>query len=129
MKAAIIDIKNIDSKKVIFKERRDRFISNSQDIFSNPELIVIKNDAGKYVFNRLAAYLKHDYKEKGIRIIGDVKYPYYVLTMDWITCGCRFGIWEYYDAIPDELVDIKKMEDDFENFKQRLEAFDILGNK
>lgn len=125
MNAPIIDIKNIDSKKITFKERRDRFISNSQDIFFSPELIVIKNDAGKYVFNRLAAYLKTDYKEKGIRIISDVKYPYYVLTMDWITCGCRFGIWEYYDDIPDDLVDIKKMEDDFENFKQRLEAFDV----
>jgi len=117
----IIDIKNIDRKKITFKEGQDRFISNSQDIFCSPELIIIKNDIGKYVFNKLATCLR-GYKEKGIGIIGDVTYPYYVLTMDWITCGCHFGIWEYYDDIPDDLVDIEKMEDDFESFRQRLET-------
>ncbi len=118
----LIDRKNIDRKKITFKERQKRFISNSHNIFYDPELIIIKNDSGKYVFNQLAAYLCGDYKEKGIRRIGGVTYPYYVLTLSLITCGCHFGMWEYYENIPDDFVDIETMEDDFENFRQRLET-------
>lgn len=117
----IIDRANIDREKGTFKEDRSRFISNSMEIYCSPEIIIIKNDIGRDLFNQLAAKLLCDYKEKGIRPIGDVAYPYYVLNMDWITTGCQFGVWEYFDHQPNEIIDCKSMEDDFEAFKLYLE--------
>jgi hypothetical protein len=122
----IIDRKNIDRNKTTLKEGRDRFVSNSLDTYCCPEIIIIKNEIGKDLFNMLATTLLGDYKEKGLRIIGDVTYPYYVLTMDWITSGCHFGVWEYFDHIPDDLIDTEKMESDFEGFRLWLQTLFIV---
>jgi len=117
-----IDRKNIDRKKPTFKEERDKFVSNPLDIYCCPEIIIIKNDLGKSLFNELVTSLLGDYKEKGLRLVGDVTYPYYVLTLDWITSGCHFGVWEYYDHFPNDLFDIEMMEDDFDTFRLWLET-------
>lgn len=61
--------------------------------YMDPELIILRNDDDRVRFNRMAEI--KNYREM-LTPLGEVAYPYYVLTMDLITCRRRFGVWEYY---------------------------------
>ncbi len=112
---------NIDRKMVEFSEN-SQFCYNKQSHFYQPEIIIVKNENGKMLFNHLMNLLsdKGGYKEKGIECIEDnIQYPYYVLSMDEISCGMRWGLWLHYgndySALSKEIL-IEEMTNDFDNF-------------
>ena len=122
-KSSIIELikaENIDNKKSSFLTC-SKFQSNEHELFVSPEVIILYNHLGKMVFNEFIKY--SDYKEKGAKAIKSIlDYPYYILTCSWISAGCHFGIWEYFDDV-DKLskqIDIQNMEDNFDNFKSEL---------
>lgn len=117
---SFLEIENIDRKCAEFKSTTS-YHSTLDDIYSDPEVIIIKNDHGRVVFNALVKLF--DYKEKGVvPITQDINYPYYILTCDWITAGCRFGMWRYFEDIESlqKEVDIDSLQDDFDNFRELL---------
>ena len=122
----LIKYENIDRKKVDF-QIKTRFVSNDRELFVDPEVIIIKNESGKRLFDCLVEKLKLNYREKEITLLKNIKYPYYILTMDWITCGCRFGNWGYYQKLEDmdKEIDTNNMRDDFNDFEKAL--LRILG--
>ena len=118
--------KCIDRKRASLS-KTTKYVSTEYEIYSSPEIIVIKNNYGKILFNEYIKFL--DYKEKEIETIKQISYPYYILSLDWITAGCRFGRWEYFQKI-DELskeVNLETMTDDYEEFKDEiLRGFGLL---
>ena len=111
----LVKIENIDRKRVLFPDG-----SNNKDdvgkLYCDPEVIIIRNDDGKKVFNELIRYF--NYKEQGAEPLGDIKYPFYILTMTVVTSRLHFGSWKYFANIFDltEVVRTESMEDDFEEF-------------
>jgi len=62
------EIENIDRKKVKFS-KDSTFLNNDQISYFSPELIIVKNENGKILFNRIVDQLKNvlgSWKEKGI---------------------------------------------------------------
>jgi hypothetical protein len=121
------EIENIDRKKVKFS--KDSIYRNDDQImYFRPELIIVKNENGKILFNRIVDRLKNDlgsWKEKGINYIeGKPEFPYFILTMDMITCGIRFGCWARYgndiSSLSNEIL-LEEQEDDYINFKNDIE--------
>ncbi|MDH5407696.1 MAG: hypothetical protein OEY00_03695 [Gammaproteobacteria bacterium] len=115
-----INIDNLDRLSCGFQNVGE-FVSTADDIYSEPEIIVIKNEQGRMVFNQMVKLF--DYKEKGAIALGDdISFPYYVITCDHITAGCRFGVWRYAGNIDSlsESIDTKHMTSDFDNFKEML---------
>lgn len=121
-----IKIENIDRKMVKFS-KDSKYLKNDQIICYEPELIIIKNENGIILFNTIVNHLK-DFgtsKEKGIEYIEeDAKFPYYVISMDMITCGIRWGLWEHYgndiSSLSNQIL-LDEMQDDFVNFKNDIE--------
>lgn len=113
-------IENIDRKKCVF-HNTSRFVTTSSDVYSDPEVIIIKTEAGRVLFNRMIRLF--DYKEKGVKPIArNVVYPHYVFTCDCITMGCRFGIWEFHvdiESLAND-VNIDNWQDDFSAFQNQL---------
>ena len=97
------------------------------DIYYAPELFIIKNLNGKILFNKLVKKLRglDTFKEKGLEYIDDnVDFPFYILQMDWITCGIRFGLWVYYGndiSILSKEILLEELQDDFLSFKNYIE--------
>jgi hypothetical protein len=121
------EIENIDRKKVEFS--KDSIYRNDDQImYLGPELIIVKNENGKILFNRIVDRLKNDrlsWKEKGMDYIEDnPEFPYFILTMDMIYCGTRFGCWAHYgndiSRLSNEIL-LEEQEDDYINFKNDIE--------
>ena len=121
------EIENIDRKKVKFS--KDSIYRNDDQImYLRPELIIVKNENGKILFNRIVDRLKNDlrsWKEKGMDYIEDnPEFPYFILTMDMIYCGTRYGYWAHYgndiSRLSNEIL-LEEQEDDYINFKNDIE--------
>lgn len=123
-----LNIENIDRKKANFsKDSQYTPIPNSIPEYFAPELFIIKNLNGKILFNKLIKKLRDldTFREKGLKYIDDnVDFPFYILQMDWITCGMRFGLWVYYgnniSKLSKEIL-TEELQDDFLNFKNDIE--------
>jgi hypothetical protein len=122
-----LNIENIDRKKVNFTAG-SIYLKDKQTPCYLPELIIIKNEKGKILFNKIAHRLKKAgaAKEKNIELIeGRIEFPYYVLSMDVISCGLRWGRWEHYgnnsSALAEE-IELDNMMDDFISFKDEIEC-------
>ena len=121
------EIENIDRKKVTFS-KDSTYLSNDQISYFSPELIIVKNENGKILFNRIVDQLKNDlgsWKEKGMDYIEDnPEFPYFILSMDMITCGTRLGFWEHYgndiSRLSNEIL-LEDLQDDFIAFKNDIE--------
>jgi hypothetical protein len=121
------EIENIDRKKVEFS-KNSIYRNDDQISYFRPELIIVKNENGKILFNRIVNQLKNDFgswKEKGIDYIeGKPEFPYFILTMDMITCGIRFGCWAHYgndiSSLSNEIL-LEEQKDDYINFKNDIE--------
>ncbi|MDH5180163.1 MAG: hypothetical protein OEZ39_16010 [Gammaproteobacteria bacterium] len=114
-----IAIENIDRKTTVFS-RTSPYQSDENNTYLDPEVIIIKNGIGRDLFNRMIK--QFDYKEKGAIPIDQVNYPYYVLTCEWLTAGCRFGKWAYFENLDDlsQVVVTEGMTDDFPAFREAL---------
>ena len=120
------NIKNIDRKKVKFS-KDSKYLNNDQINYIEPELIIIKNENGKILFNKIVNHLKDfgNSKEKGIEYIEDnAEFPYFVVSMDMISCGIRWGLWEHYgndtSSLSNEIL-LEELQDDYINFKNDIE--------
>ena len=121
-----LNIENIDVK--IGKFSKDsKYLNNDQLDYIEPELIIIKNEKGKILFNKIIDHLKDigNSKEEGIEYIGDnAEFPYYVISIDMISCGIRWGLWEHYgndiSSLSNEIL-LEEMQDDYINFKNDIE--------
>ena len=120
------NIENIDRKKVKFS-KDSKYFNNDQINYIEPELIIIKNENGKILFNKIVNHLKDfgSSKEKGIEYIEDnAEFPYFVISMDMITCGIRFGFWEDYgndiSRLSNEIL-LEELQDDYISFKYDIE--------
>jgi hypothetical protein len=125
-----IKIENIDRKMVKFS-KDSKYLKNDQIICYEPELIIIKNENGIILFNKIMNYLEDfgNSKEKGLEYIEDnVEFPYYVISMDMISCGIRWGLWEHYgndiSSLSNEIL-LEEQQDNFINFKSDIEH--LLG--
>jgi hypothetical protein len=116
----LIAINNIDRKKAIFRAET-RYASDDMSIYSLPEVVIVKNDAGRTLFNEFARRL--DYREKNAQPIRDgAAFPVYMLRVSLITAGCCFGLWEQFPSL-DELakeIMLDEMKDDFAPFAEEL---------
>lgn len=126
-----LKIENIDRKKAGFS-MDSKYLKADQIDYIEPELIIIKNEYGKIIFNKIMNQLK-DFggsKEKGIEYIEDnSKFPYYVISMDMISCGMRWGLWEHYGndllKLSKEIL-MEELQDDYISFNNEIERlFDI----
>ncbi|MCJ7541934.1 MAG: hypothetical protein MUO88_19975 [Desulfobacterales bacterium] len=118
--------KSIDRKKVSLSETT-KYVSTEYEIYTGAEIIIIKNNNGRILFNEYVKFL--DYKEKGIGTLKQISYPYYILSLDWITAGCHFGQWEYFQNINDlsKEIDLESMTDNYEDLKnEMLRGFGLL---
>ena len=120
------EIENIDRKKVKFS-KDSIYLNDDQIMYFRPELIIVKNENGKILFNRIVDQLNDlgSWKEKGLDYIEDnSEFPYFILTMDMITCGIRFGLWvDYGNDIPrlsNEIL-LEELQDDYISFKYDIE--------
>ena len=96
----LIAINNIDRKTAVFRAET-RYASDDIYIYSSPEVVIVKNDAGRTLFNELAR--RFDYREKDAQPIRDgAAFPVYMLRVSLITAGCCFGLWEQFPSL-DEL--------------------------
>jgi hypothetical protein len=111
--------KCIDRKKVSLS-KTTKYVSTEYEIYCGAKMIIIKNNNGRILFNEYVKFL--DYKEKGIAKLKQISYPYYILSLDWITAGCHFGSWEYFQNINDvsKEIDLESMTDDYEELKNEL---------
>ena len=119
-------IENIDRKKVRFS-KNSKYLSNDQILYILPELIIVKNKNGAILFNRIVDQLKDlgSWKEKGIDYIEDhSEFPYFILSMNMITCGIRFGLWEDYgndiSRLSNEIL-LEELQNDYISFKYDIE--------
>lgn len=118
--------KCIDRKKASLSETT-KYVSTEYEIYTGAKIIIIKNNNGRILFNEYVKFL--DYKEKGIGTLKQISYPYYLLSLDWITAGCRFGSWEYFQNINDlsKEIDLESMTDDYKELKnEMLRGFGFL---
>jgi len=120
-----LSINNIDRKKAKFSK------GSSYQFCYDPELIIIKNLNGQILFNKFAEKLKDldTFRESGIEYIEDnVDFPYYILQMDLIECGIRYGLWDYYgnniSKLSKEIL-MEELQDDYFNFKYDIKR--LLG--
>ncbi len=121
------EIENIDRKKVEFS-KNSIYRNDDQISYFCPELIIVKNENGKILFNKIVDQLKNDlgsWKEKGMDYIEDnPEFPYFILSMDMITCGIRFGYWAHYgndiSSLSNEIL-LEEQQDDYINFKNDIE--------
>ena len=116
----LIAVNNIDRKKAVFRAET-HYASDDINIYSSPEVVIVKNDAGRTLFNELARRL--DYREKDAKPIRDgAAFPVYMLRVSLIAAGCRFGLWEQFRSL-DELakeVILDEMKDDFASLAEEL---------
>jgi len=118
--------KCIDRKKASLSETT-KYVSTEYEIYCGAKIIIIKNNNGRILFNEYVKFL--DYKEKGVATLKQISYPYYILSLDWITAGCHFGSWEYFQNINDvaKEIDLESMTDDYEELKNEiLRGFGLL---
>ena len=116
--ACLVTKDSIDCKKVQFKNESP-LISSMEGSCLDPQLIIIKNNEGRQVFNKMVE--SFNWREKGIRFLSEyTEYPCYILTMDVIAAGCRFGEWRLYENSEELAIDIDldTATDDFERFEQ-----------
>jgi hypothetical protein len=115
-----IDVHNIDRKEAVFRAET-RYASDDINIYSSPEVVIVKNEAGRTLFNELAR--RFDYREKDAQPIRDgVAFPVYMLRVSHVTAGCHFGLWEQFPSL-DELakeVILDEMKDDFASLAEEL---------
>jgi hypothetical protein len=120
-------IENIDRKKVKFS-KNSTYVNNDEISYLLPELIIVKNENGRILFNRIVDQLNelgNSWREKGIGYIkNNSEFPYFILSMDMITCGIRFGYWAYYgndtSNLSNEIL-LEEQQDDYSNFKNDIE--------
>jgi len=116
----LIAVNNIDRKEAVFRAET-RYASDDINIYSSPEVVIVKNDAGRTLFNELVR--RFDYREKGAQPIRDgAAFPVYMLRVSHIAAGCHFGIWEQFPSL-DELakeVILDEMKDDFASLAKEL---------
>lgn len=120
-------IENIDRKKVKFS-KNSTYLNNDEISYLLPELIIVKNEYGRILFNRIVDQLNdliNSWREKGIGYIKDnSEFPYFILSMDMITCGIRFGYWAHYgndtSNLSNEIL-LGEQQDDYINFKNDIE--------
>jgi len=74
--------KCIDRKKVSLS-KTTKYVSTEYEIYCGAKMIIIKNNNGRILFNEYVKFL--DYKEKGVAKLQQISYPYYILSLDWIT--------------------------------------------
>jgi hypothetical protein len=109
---------NIDCKKVRFA-MDSPLVGSMEGSCFDPELIIIKNNEGRKIFNKIAK--SFDWREKGIRSLPEsTQYPCYILSMEVIAAGIRFGDWRMYENLEELAIDIDldTATDDFKRFKQ-----------
>ena len=123
---ALLKIENIDRKKIKFS-KNSTYFNNDDIIYLMPELIIVKNENGRILFNKIVERLKNldGWKEKGLDYIkNSSEFPYFILSMDMITCGIRFGYWVHYGIdisnLSNEIL-LEEQQDDYNNFKNDIE--------
>ena len=120
-----LNIENIDRKKAVFTKKSKYLLSDQPDCLP-PDLFIIKNEQGKLLFNTIMKHLMESgaSKEKGIDYIKDnAEFPYYVLAMDVVSCGIRWGYWERNAGSLEDLSNeilIDELQDDFINFENDI---------
>jgi len=120
-------LENIDRKKVQFSEDSKYVCSdNSQMSCVLPELIIVKNDRGRVLMNAIAQHLNElgSSREDRLEYIDDdVKFPYFIVSMDMIVCGMRTGMWVHYGndvaGLSSEIA-LEEQEEDFAGFKDDI---------
>jgi hypothetical protein len=116
----LIVVNNIDRKKAVFRAET-RYASDDIRIYLSPEVVIVKNDAGRTLFNELVRRL--DYREKDAQPIRDgAAFPVYMLRVSLIAAGCQFGLWAQFPSL-DELgkeVILDEMKDDFASLAEEL---------
>ena len=121
-------IENIDRKKLKFS-KNSTYFNNDGIIYLIPELIIVKNENGRILFNIIVEKLKNldnSWREKGIDYIEKTSgFPYFILSMDMITCGIRFGFWVHYGSdisnLSNEIL-LEEQQADYINFKNDIEC-------
>ena len=116
----LIAVSNIDRKKAVFRAET-RYASDENNIYSSHEVVIVKNDAGRILFNELARRLDHGEKDAQL-IRNGVSLPVYMLRVSLIAAGCHFGLWAQFpslEALAQEVV-LDKMKDDFAAFAEEL---------
>jgi hypothetical protein len=116
----LIAVNNIDRKKAVFRAET-RYASDENNIYSSPEVVIVKNDAGRILFNELARRL--DYGEKDAQPIRNgASLPVYMLRVSLITAGCHFGLWAQFPSLEElaKEVILNEMKDDFASFAEEL---------
>ena len=116
----LIAVNNIDRKEAVFRAEA-RYASDDINIYSSPEVVIVKNDAGRTLFNELVR--RFDHREKDAQPIRDgAAFPVYMLRVSYIAAGCHFGLWEQFSSL-DELskeVILDEMKDDFASLAEEL---------
>ena len=84
---------------------------------------------GEILFNAIVDRLKNldSWKEKGLDYIEyNVDFPYFILSMDMITCGIRFGYWAHYGNDTLKLyndISLEDQKDDYDKFITDIKNF------
>ena len=93
----IINGQKFRSRTVTFKGGK-KSIGNMEQILIDPQLIIIKNETELAVYNKMANHIANDWRENISELEDPGQYPIYIVEMDMITCGIRYGEWRvFYD--------------------------------
>ncbi len=85
------------SRAVTFKGGQNSIGDIGQFLY-DPQLIIIKNETELAVFNKMVPSIADDYRENISELENLDQFPIYIVEMDMITCGIRYGEWRvFYD--------------------------------
>ncbi len=85
------------SRTVTFKGGNES-IGDIGQLFINPHLIIIKDETELATFNKMAPGITEDWRENISELENLNQFPIYIVEMEMITCGIKYGEWRvFYD--------------------------------
>ncbi|MFH2060091.1 MAG: hypothetical protein ABIJ59_14475 [Pseudomonadota bacterium] len=82
---------------VTFKNGQN-FIGEQDGTLNDPQMIIIRDETELAAFNKMASGFAGDWMENISELVNLDRFPIYIVEMDIITCGIRYGEWRvFYD--------------------------------
>lgn len=89
--------KKFRSRAVTFKGGKNS-IGDTGQLFIDPQLIIIEDETELAAFNKVVSCIADDWRENISELKNLGQFPIYIVEMDMITCGIRYGEWRvFYD--------------------------------